>query len=265
MTFGADRTVAMDFNPLLLLIAKAVTAGDSLQLHEFPIAPKSLDDFAVLRELAAPSPVRENFELVLGDVLRAPFRTGSFDTVVTPWLIDIVSEDFPVLASRINGLLKPGGRWINSGSLAFESATHAQRFGPEETIAIVTEARFGKPYVHEDTIPYMCSPASRHGRRETVFTFAAEKRSDTAKPPRHKALPDWIVTGTEPVPLTASFRTQALSTRIFSYIMSLIDGQRTIEDMAKMLEQQRLMTQAEAIPAIRNFLTRMYDDSHRQS
>jgi hypothetical protein len=45
--------------------------------------------------------------------------------------------------------------------------------------------------------------------------------------------------------------------------MSLIDGRRTIEDMAKILEQQKLMTHAEAVPAIRNFLTRMYDDSQR--
>ena len=78
-------------------------------------------------------------------------------------------------------------------------------------------------------------------------------------------MPDWIVTGTEPVPLTPSFQTQAVSTRIYSYIMSLIDGRRTIEDMAKILEQRQLMPQAEAIPAIRNFLTRMYDDSRRTS
>ena len=265
MTFGASRTVAMDFNPLLLLIAKAVTRGDPLQLHEFPIAPKTMEDFAVLRELAAPAAVREGFELVLGHVLRAPFRPGSFDTVVTPWLIDIVSDEFPVLASRINRLLRTGGRWINSGSLAFETAEHARRYGPEETIAIVTEAGFGQPYVHENTMPYMCSPASRHGRQESVFTFAAEKNSEAAPPYRHKALPDWIVTGREPVPLTPSFQTQALSTRIYSYILSLIDGRRTIEDMAKILEQQKLMPQAEAVPAIRNFLTRMYDDSRRAS
>jgi hypothetical protein len=110
----------------------------------------------------------------------------------------------------------------------------------------------------------MCSPASRHGRKETVFTFAATKNVDVSPPPRHRALPDWIVTGKEAVPVTPSFRTQALTTRIYSYIMSLIDGRRTIEDMAAILEQQKLMPRAEAIPAIRNFLTRMYDDSQRQ-
>jgi hypothetical protein len=46
--------------------------------------------------------------------------------------------------------------------------------------------------------------------------------------------------------------------------MSLIDGKRSIEDMAKILEQQKLMTRKEAVPAIRSFLTRMYDDSQRQ-
>ncbi|MEX2123840.1 MAG: methyltransferase domain-containing protein [Woeseia sp.] len=264
-TCNADLTVALDFNPLLLLIAKAVTQGEPLELHEFPIAPKSIDDFAVLRKLAAPASLGDNFYFVLGDVLRAPFRPGGFDTVVTPWLIDIVSEDLQPLALRINRLLKIGGRWVNFGSLAFEHAERARRYGPEETISIVQQSGFAAPYVREETIPYMCSPASRHGRRETVFTFAAVKASDALPSPRHRALPDWIVTGSEPVPLTRSFRTQALSTQIYSYIMSLIDGRRSIADMAKILEQQKLMTEAEAVPAIRNFLTRMYDDSQRQA
>jgi hypothetical protein len=111
----------------------------------------------------------------------------------------------------------------------------------------------------------MCSPASRHGRQETVFTFSAEKQQEVESPARHKALPDWIVTGNEPVPLLPSFRTQAMSTQIYSFIMSLIDGKRSIKDMAKVLEQQKLMSRKEAEPAIRNFLTRMHDDSQRSS
>jgi uncharacterized protein YbaR (Trm112 family) len=264
MSLGTSSTVAMDFNPLLLLVADAVTSGLSLQLHEFPIAPRTAEDVAVLQQLAAPAPVREGFSLVLGDALRVPFRPGSFDTVVTPWLIDIVSEDLPVMAARINRLLKDGGRWINFGSLAFEHASYARRYGPEETLEIVARSGFERPSVREETIPYMCSPASRHGRRETVFTFAAAKTADTSRPARHRALPDWIVTGKEAVPLTPSFQNQALSTRIYSYVMSLIDGRRTIEDMALLMEQQKLMPRSEAVPAIRNFLTRMYDDSQRQ-
>ena len=82
---------------------------------------------------------------------------------------------------------------------------------------------------------------------------------------RHRALPDWLVTGKDPVPLTQSFRTQAMTTQIYSFIMSLIDGRRSIEEMAAVLEKQQLMSKDEAVPAIRSFLTKMYDDSKRQT
>ena len=45
----------------------------------------------------------------------------------------------------------------------------------------------------------------------------------------------------------------------------MIDGKRSIREMASVLEKQRLMSQEEAIPAIRSFLTKMYDDAQRQT
>jgi len=260
-----ELTVAMDFNPLLMLVAKAVTSGDSLSLHEFPIAPLSLEDDAVLRKLSAPEVANKHFHLLFGDALRAPFVDEAFDTVVTPWLIDIISEDLPILAARINNLLQDNGRWINFGSLAFTGPERALRYSPEEAKAIVAESGFSDPYVSQATIPYMSSPASRHGRQERVFTFSSYKERRVKKPARHAALPDWIVTGKVPVPLTNSFRQQAMTTQIYSFIMSLIDGKRSIKDMAIVLEKQKLMTRDEAEPAIRSFMTRMYDDSRRQS
>ena len=111
----------------------------------------------------------------------------------------------------------------------------------------------------------MCSPASRHGRQERTFSFSAYKEKDAEAPPRYKALPDWLVTGKEAVPLAQAFRTQQMTTQIYAFIMSLIDGKRSIEDMARVLEKQQLMTRAEAVPAIKSFLTRMFDDASRQS
>jgi SAM-dependent methyltransferase len=265
MQFECSSTVALDFNPMLMFVANAVTRGDKLKMYEFPIAPKSLQDDAVMRTLSAPEKVTEEFHLLLGDALRAPFAPQSFDTVVTPWLIDIITEDLPVLATRINSLLKENGRWVNFGSLAFSSPQRSLQYSPEETKAIVAECGFSDPYVSEATIPYMCSPASRHGRQEKVFTFSAYKERQVKQAARHRALPDWIVTGKEPVPLTQSFRTQAMSTQIYSFIMSLIDGKRSLQDMAIVLENQKLMSREEAEPAIRSFLTRMYDDAQKQA
>ncbi len=265
MQMDCSRTVALDFNPMLMLVAQAITRGETLKLHEFPIAPKSLEDDAILRMLSAPEPVRDGFHLVLGDALRAPFAPGSFDTLVTPWLIDIISEDLADFAPRVNLLLKPDGRWVNFGSLAFPGPERATQYSPEEAKAIIAESGFSDPYVAEATIAYMCSPASRHARREKVFTFSAYRERDAGKPTRHRALPDWIVTGKDPVPLTPSFRTQAMTTQIYAFIMSLIDGKRSIKDIAKVLEQQKMMSRGEAEPAIRSFLTKMYDDSQQQS
>jgi hypothetical protein len=122
-------------------------------------------------------------------------------------------------------------------------------------------AGFAAPPVAAATMPSPHSPARRPGRRETVFTFSALKSRTVARPPRHRALPDWIVTGREPVPLSAAFQAQAISTRIHAFVMSLIDGKRSLNDMAAVFEAQRLMPRDEAAAAIRLFLIRMYEDA----
>ncbi len=260
-----DLTVALDMNPFLLLLAQQVMNGKNIQLYEFPIAPKDIEDHAVLRELRADQPVGENFVFVFGDALRAPFAAQSFDTVVTPWLIDIITQDFRLLAQRINRLLRPSGRWINTGSLSFPHRDPALNYSLEECRTVLDEAGFSEFSSNETQIPYLCSPASRQCRHESVVTFTATKQKDAKQVPRHKSLPDWIVTGDIPVPLTESFRVQAMSQRVYAFLMSMIDGKRTLKDMAALMAEQRLMTREEAEPAIRSFLIKMYDDAQRRS
>lgn len=262
-TLGHDLTVALDFNPLLMLLAARLFRGETVRLHEFPIAPRRLEDYALERDLAAPAPARDGLAPVLASALRAPFRDGAFDTLVTPWLVDVLPEDLSVQAARWNRLLSEGGRWVWFGSAAFRSADPAACYSLEEALAIIVEAGFGEPDVTETEIPYMDSPASRHARRERVVTVVAGKLHDVPRPERHRALPDWIVTVTEPVPALESFRMQALSTRVHAFIMSMIDGRRSIVDMARLMEEKRLMTRAEAETAVRGFLIRMYEESRR--
>ncbi len=260
----APLTVATDFNPLLLFVAREMFAGRALELYEFPIAPRKAEDHAVLRRLSSPSAARAGLELVAADALQAPFADAAFDTVVTPWFVDIIGEPFARVAARINLLLKPGGRWINSGSLSFSRAAHADRIGLEEALEIMPQAGFTDVRVREGTLPYMRSPASRHSRLESVVTWVARKSGPAAELPRARVLPDWLLQPDRPVPRTRAFEMQAISSRVHAFLLAMINGERSMRDMARMLVEQRLMSADEAEAQVRLFLTRLHEDSENQ-
>ena len=264
MRTESEITVVLDFNPFLLLLAQKITSGGSVELYEFPLAPKHLSDHAVLRTLSAEQACREGLHYVLADAHRPPFAKAGFDTVVTPWLVDILPERFEILCRRINTLLADGGRWINFGSLSFHSGDPIARYSTEECAEIVAGAGFAEPKLKDTSIPYLCSPASRHGRREQVLSWSTTKQRSVGKPPRHEALPDWLVRGKDPIPQLEALKDQALSTRVRAYILSLIDGRRSLHDIAEVFEQQKLMSHEEAEAAIRAFLIKVYETSQRR-
>jgi hypothetical protein len=255
-------TIAADINPLLVLAGARVLGGEKTALYEFPIAPRSAEESAPLRTLAAPAPVREGFHFVFADAMHSPFRRERFDAVLTPWFVDIVPEEFTQLARRINQWLAPGGRWINFGSLAFAQAQAARCYNLGEALEIVADAGFDVASRSEAAIPYMQSPASRHARIESVIAWQARKTASCA-PPEAAGLPDWIVLGAQPVPLSAAFQSTALTTRIHAFIMSLIDGRRSLKDMARILVEQRLMSAEDAESALRGFLIKMYEEARQ--
>ncbi len=259
--FPNTQTLALDINPLLVFIAATLAAGQPVALHEFPLAPKTAVDVAPPRKLQNDTPARPGLHWVLGDAMRPPFHAGAFDAVVTPWLVDVVDQDLTATAAQVNRLLAPHGRWVIFGSLAFGSPEHAQRYSVEESLEVIADAGFERPDVTEATIPYLCSPASRHGRREQIVTISATKEKEATPVERHTALPDWLVRSNLAVPLLPSFETQIMSTRIYAFVMSMIDGKRSIAEMARLMEEQQLMPKAEADTAIRSFLITMYDES----
>jgi hypothetical protein len=260
----APLTVATDFNPLLLFAAREIFAGREVQLYEFPIAPKDIESHAVLRRLSAPAPARAGLELVAADALQPPFADGAFDTVITPWFVDIIGEPFSRVAARVNLLLKPGGRWINFGSLAFSRAAFAERLSLEEVTELLPAAGFGPVATREASIPYMQSPASRHARVERVITWVAPKTGEPAQAPRQRVLPEWLLHSDKPVPRTRAVEMQQVTSRIHAFLLALINGERSMRDMARVLVEQRLMPPQEAEPAVRLFLARLNEETDSQ-
>lgn len=258
-------TFAMDINPLLLAVAREMYAGRSLELYEFPIAPRGIADHARLRTLRAPAPADERLHLIAGDALHAPFEPGTFDVVVTPWFIDIVEAPFTLLAARVNGLLADGGRWLNLGSVAFASAQRAQQLSLEEALQVVQQCGFAPPVVREAELPYMRSPASRHARIESTVAWCARRHSAATEPAAPDLLPPYLLDATLPVPLPPELVAHAAATRIHAFLLSLIDGRRSLADIAGVLVEQRMMAPADAAPAVRAFLLRLHEDAARRA
>jgi hypothetical protein len=260
-----DLTVALDFNPLFLLAAARILAGEALELYEFPIAPRSIEDHAVLRRHAAPQLPGPGFHLLLADASAPPFLARRFDAVLTPWFIDVAGEPVSRLLARINAQLEPGGLWIHHGSLAFADAAPGDAPSLEELVAGLPAQGFETTHVAEASQPYLGSPASRHARVESVVTLAARKVRDVPAPAPGRELPEWILRTDLPVPALPEYRAQALSTRVYAFLLAMIDGERTIRDMARLMEQQKLMPADDAVPAIRRFLARVLQDPGRRA
>jgi uncharacterized protein YbaR (Trm112 family) len=183
-------TVALDFNPLFLLATARILAGPPLALHEFPIAPKSIADHAVLRQHAAPQPPRPGLSLVLADASATPFRPGQFDLVLTPWFIDVAGEPIERVMTRVNSLLAPGGLWINHGSLAFSGRRAFRCAQPRGTHRAPAGLGFSRPQASELKGPYLSSPASRRADRVRHHLLCAQRRGRPRRPGSRTAAVD---------------------------------------------------------------------------
>jgi hypothetical protein len=111
----------------------------------------------------------------------------------------------------------------------------------------------------------MRSPASRHARIETTLAFRAVKRAATADPGPAWSMPDWLADSSLPVPRLPHFETQGLVTRIYAFVMALIDGRRSSREIAAYLVEQKLMDAADAEAAVRSFLTQLFEESRRRT
>ncbi len=256
--YAPTLSVALDFNPLLLLIGSRVIRGCPVPLYEFPIAP--LDDAAagVLQHCSAPAAFCDDadskFEFVLGDATNPPFARQSFDTVVTPWLIDILSQDLRAFIPQVNRLLPKDGIWLNTGSLAFIDDDPCRCYSEAEVIEIVENCGFELLALDHRTVPYLQSPHSAHGRVERIVSFAAKKRIDVEPAAPVPFLPDWILDTARPVPSTTETILTSSSYLLTAQVLAAVDGKRSIDAIGKLVAREYHLSIEECVEAIRRIL-----------
>jgi hypothetical protein len=251
------------------LLASRVVQGQTVPFFEFPIAPVSKASFAVLRECKAPaglaSEALATFGLLLGDATMPPLKHGSVDTVITPWYIDIVSQDLIDCVRGINRLLASGGVWLNTGPLAFSHRNEAWCYSQEEVLELLTANGFEVVAAERSSVPYLQSPSSAHGRIERVFSFAARKVAQAATPKPHSYLPAWARDADRPVPDLDEFVVASAHFLLKAQALASIDGKRTIDEIAVLVAKRYGLQRSEARGAVERILVEIFEDAQVKS
>jgi len=228
------HTFALDLNPAPFLVADRLLAGGQVDLPEFPVDPNSADEVVIDRKLTLPYPVRPGFSLLFADALRPPFAPGSLDAVVTCWFIDVAGADLRQTAASINRVLRPGGLWINVGPLRFRSVP-SRAYSIEETVELAKLAQFEVQSNDRQDIAYLDSPVSGSRRSETVFRFVARKTGEASAVEIPDPLPPWVANTLAPIPVTPALVALGRTSIFTSGVLSMIDGTRSIVDVARAL------------------------------
>ena len=263
--YRAEYSLLLDINPFLLTVANKIIAGNTIPLYEFPIAPISTDSHTVLhhceRNDTNNNVAFDNFDYMLADVTNIPLKPNTFDTILTPWLIDIIPMDLREFIPHVNRVLKTGGVWLNTGSLAFFHKNEAWHYNQEEVIDLLKKYGFEVTNTKRTKINYMQSPHSAHGRVENVFSFCAKKKFDSIPAKPHKYLPEWITNGTLPIPQLEELIAVSSKFLLQAQILSAIDGSRSINDIGTLLAKQYGMSEQNACAAVRKILSDNYKEN----
>lgn len=261
--YSPGLSVMLDLNPLLLQIAGRVIQGETVSLYEFPVAPLNEASFAVEQECRAPVPLKDgNVHFLLGDALNPPFADSSFDTVITPWLIDIVPQNLREFIPRINRLLVPDGVWINTGSLAFFHKDESWCFSEEELLELIEDNGFEILAAERRSVHYLQSPHSAHGRTEKILSFSARKSRDAEAPVAHAYLPDWILDTSRPVPSSTESSVSSSHHLLMAQVLASIDGKRTIRQIGRMVARQYGLGVRETIHAVTRILVDAWEEGN---
>jgi hypothetical protein len=161
-----------------------------------------------------------------------------------------------VTAAAINRVLRPSGRWINFGPLRFNGAASRQ-YTIEEVREIVSEGGFAIGQEAREAVPYFASPDSGSHRVETVFGFAAHKTAAIPAVDLPAVDPKWITDPRAAIPRLPDWEALRRSAVFTNGVISMIDGRRSIAEIAAALGKSWSVDPATLEDPLRAFLGRL--------
>ena len=235
------ETTVLDIEPFLFACAHTIVRGGSLTIHEANAEVQETEHSATVWNLKAPhgAIAEDRFQFVIADGLEPPFTAEAFDTIVTPWFIDLVPPDVREVISSIHRLLRPGGRWINVGPLTYRPAVSVvHRFSREELFDLAARAGFRVDSWRSESMPYLVSKLNGRGKVEWVLAFAATKTDAGSDESRGTKPPAWLLFRHLPIPTFSGQSMFSSDDPAIEMVVSAMDGRRTLDDIARLIAAQ---------------------------
>lgn len=251
-------TLAVDINPVLFLQVASLLSGEKIRTIEYPAIARDLKSVAIEHEILN-SRLEPNFKLLFADAQNFETEQGSFDTVLTPWFIDIVPRPFQELVRHINQHLGLGGRWVNIGQMAFSKNELTEVLTSNEIRETLENHGFKILKFEMVELPYLHSPYSTMKRIDQILIFAVEKIKNAKKPARYEYLPSWLRDLNEPIPQLSEIQNLRTKTDIFNHALRLIDGQKSFEQFATQFAQNNNLDINSTKEALHMFLVNIYE------
>ncbi|TQV86567.1 hypothetical protein [Aliikangiella coralliicola] len=254
-------TVANDINPLLLFAAHQLFSGRSLPIYEFPVHPRNAQSVAIEHKISPLKSWPDNFYMLFSDAATPALKKSAFELVVTPWLIDIQPFELVTFMRAINHYLPIGAHWLNFGSLVFNQKRDSFCYAIDEVKEMAAQAGFEIADITEHEIPYLKSPYSAGYRVERVWCWRAVKTQEVKAQTNLQNLPDWIVDISKTIPLTREIKSFSFNHSLYAELTALIDGKKSIHQIAKKVAREKSMDENEAISMVKNFYLKIVQQS----
>ncbi len=258
MHLGATHTIALDANLILIAAAhRLVTQQKTWQLPELNTRPQqgfaasklwSLPCRQWLAQSAACSSSNlesnlENWYAIAGNAWLPPLKAGRFDTIVTPWFMDVNGREPAALIAQVQKYLKPGGLWLNTGPLLYSTSLNdAQKLSHNEIIELLVLAGFEVVYQNIETSAYLNSPLKAQQRTEQIWTFAAiapatitcGASSPLASPASSTQPPAWLLLPHLPIPTSVPLNTHG--NPLLQQLVAMVDGNKSLNLIAAQMQ-----------------------------
>lgn len=249
----SEKTIGLDLNPVMLLTAKSLFEGNGLHVADISYAPKDKKNVGEILPCRIPTPLLPGLSLAFADAYDLPFPTESIDTVITPWLIDILPQPLEVLTREIHRVLKLGGRWINIGFLNFMLPDRRKNYVCEEVEELLSVEGFAQIQMLQRKTPYLISPMSAQERTELLTAYRAVKTGPARA--NQQSAEDWRQNTSLPVPILDSMKAYAGTANMQLKIFSYIDGATSVDNVADHLQQKFNINREQARALVLQFLS----------